>query len=136
MVLVVFLASTCFAQYKRESEVKKAVEELHQAMINADSAALSRIVSPMLVYVHSSGVVDHKKQFIEKIVSGQSDFVTIIAAEPFVSVNRKTAIVRHVLLADTNDNGKPGKVQIRIMQVWQKEAGRWKLLARQAAKML
>jgi hypothetical protein len=44
------------------------------------------------------------------------------------------AIVRHTLTADTNDSGKPGKVSIKILGVWQKQGGDWKLLARQAVR--
>ncbi len=31
--------------------------------------------------------------------------------------------------------GKPGKVQIKILGVWQQQAGNWKLLARQAVRV-
>ena len=129
-----FTAATCFAQSKAELEVRTAVEKLHTAMINADSSILVRMVSPLLAYVHSGGAVDDKTKFIEKIVSGKSDFVTISIAEQFITVSKKTAIVRHMLDATTNDGGKPGTVHLRIMQVWQKQGGRWELLARQAVK--
>ena len=46
-----------------------------------------------------------------------------------------SAIVRHTLTADTNDSGKPGKVQIKILGVWQQQGGSWKLLARQAVRV-
>jgi len=34
----------------------------------------------------------------------------------------------------TNDSGKPGKVQIKVLGVWQKRGNDWKLLARQAVR--
>ena len=45
------------------------------------------------------------------------------------------AFVRHSLAADTNDSGKPGKVALKILGVWQKQGGNWKLLARQAVRI-
>ncbi|MEK7226911.1 MAG: nuclear transport factor 2 family protein, partial [Bacteroidota bacterium] len=34
----------------------------------------------------------------------------------------------------TNDGGKPGEVHLLVMLVWQKQGGKWILLARQAVK--
>ena len=129
------LALNISAQENKKREVAEAIEKLHKAMVDADSTSLSKMVSPILEYVHSSGAVDYKKQFIEKIVSGKSDFVKIDIAEQFITISKKTAIVRHVLTADTNDSGKPGHIQLSIMQVWQKSGGHWRLLARKATKM-
>jgi ketosteroid isomerase-like protein len=124
-----------FAQSKQEIAVASAVEQLKTAMINADKNALESIVADKLSYGHSSGAIDDKKLFVEKIASGQSDFVTIDLSEQTISVSGKTAIVRHILKAKTNDGGKPGEVNLRVMLVWQKQSGQWKLLARQAVRM-
>ena len=122
-----------FAQEK-ENEVAAAVEQLRQAMIDADQSKLESLVSDQLSYGHSSGVIDDKKTFVDKIVTGKSDFVSIDLSEQTITVSDKTAIVRHLFKAKTNDGGKPGEVQLRIMLVWQKQKGGWKLLARQAVK--
>ena len=61
--------------------------------------------------------------------------MTIAISDQMVKVvDANTAIVRHTLAADTNDGGKPGKVTIKILGVWQKQGGKWKLLARQAVR--
>lgn len=136
LILVVFSFSMlAVAQLKKESKLIATVERLHKAMIDAEPTVLSDLVSDKLSYVHSSGAVDTKTDFVEKIKSGKSDFVTINISEQVVAVSKKTAVVRHRLDATTNDGGKPGNVQLRIMQVWQKMNGGWKLLARQATKI-
>jgi ketosteroid isomerase-like protein len=122
------------AQDKNERAVAKATEQLRVAMIEADRNGLENRVSDHLSYGHSSGAVDDKKMFVEKIVSGRSDFVSIELTDQTIQVTGKVAIVRHTLRAKTNDNGNPGEVQLKIMLVWQKTNGRWKLLARQAVK--
>ena len=122
------------AQTKEEAGVGSAVEKLNKAMVNADKNELDALVSGALSYGHSSGLVEDKKAFIEKIVSGKSDFVSIILSEQTIHVQGKTAIVRHILKAQTNDGGKPGEVQLKVLQVWQKEGKSWKLMARQAVK--
>lgn len=124
------------AQTKNDRSLLGAIESLRTAMINADAAALERLVSDQLSYGHSNGHIDNSKEFVDKIASGQSDFVRIDITEQTISISGNTAIIRHLMKADTNDNGKPGSVQLRILLVWQKKGGQWKLLARQAVKMI
>jgi hypothetical protein len=45
---------------------------------------------------------------------------------------RYNAIVRHMAAVDYEDGGKAGSTKIGVLQVWVKQDGRWKLLARQA----
>jgi hypothetical protein len=41
-----------------------------------------------------------------------------------------------VFKAKTNDAGKaPGEVNIKVLLIWQKQKGSWKLLARQAVRV-
>jgi ketosteroid isomerase-like protein len=135
IVFVFFTVINTHAQDKKQVAVAKAIENLKAAMISGDRAALENIAADQLSYGHSSGAVDNKSVFVEKIASGQSDFVTIDLSEQTISVSKKTAIVRHVLKAKTNDGGKPGEVNLRVLLIWQKQGGGWKLLARQAVRM-
>lgn len=112
-----------------------AVDRLKDAMISGDQSALDAITSALLSYGHSSGRIEDKKAFIEAIVSGKSDFVSIELSDQTIVVKGKSAIVRHQLKANTLDNGVPGQVNLHILTVWVKEKGQWKLLARQSVKM-
>jgi ketosteroid isomerase-like protein len=124
------------AQSKDETAVAAAVEKLKKAMVDADQATLERIADNALSYGHSGGKIENKKEFVENIVNGNSDFIKIDLTEQTISLSGNTAIVRHKLAGDTHDNGKePGKVNLSILTVWQKKGGEWKLLARQAVKI-
>lgn len=133
--MLLLIAPGINAQAKLEADVANAIERLRKAMVDADSVMLDILVLPKLSYGHSGGHIDDKKEFVQKIVSGKSDFVTLEFAEQTISVNKNVAIVRHKLNATTNDNGKPGKVNLAVLLVWQKRHGDWKLLARQAIKI-
>ncbi|MCX6315779.1 MAG: nuclear transport factor 2 family protein [Bacteroidetes bacterium] len=122
------------AQQPRTTGILEAVEALRSAMVDANKAKLEALTLPQLSYGHSSGHVDNRNTFIEKLVSGKSDFVSIELSEQTVTISGKTALVRHILRAKTNDDGKPGEVQLKVLLVWQKQKGQWKLLARQAVK--
>jgi len=45
------------------------------------------------------------------------------------------AIVRHLYESEMETDGKPTNVKIGALQVWQKQDGNWKLLARQGFKL-
>jgi ketosteroid isomerase-like protein len=124
------------AQSKSEKQVADAVEQLRVAMINADRATLEKFASEKLSYGHSGGHIDDKKEFVEKIAGGVSDFVSIDLTEQTISISGKVAIVRHILSAKTNDGGKPAEVHLRVLLIWQLEKSGWKLLARQAVKIV
>jgi ketosteroid isomerase-like protein len=123
------------AQSNAKKEVADAVEQLRKAMVDGDKAVLEKLTSDKLSYVHSSGHVDDKKEFVEKLAGGSSDFVTIDLTEQVIVISGNVAIVRHNLSAKTNDGGKPGEVSLRIMLIWQKQGKQWILLARQATKI-
>ncbi|WP_062470652.1 nuclear transport factor 2 family protein [Variovorax boronicumulans] len=119
-----------------EPAVAAAAERLRVAMVDPTPAALRALVADDLSYGHSGGKVDTQASFIADLLDGKSDFVTIAITDQTVKVvDGRTAIVRHTLTADTNDSGKPGKVALKILGVWQKQGGEWKLLARQAVRL-
>ncbi len=132
--LLIFFGLITAAQSKNEKAVAAVTESLRKAMIDADSAMLDKLTSDKLTYGHSSGHVEGKKEFISKIVSGKSDFVTMELPEQTIMISKNIAMVRHKLNATTNDNGKPGEVHLQVLLIWQKLHGNWKLVARQAVK--
>jgi ketosteroid isomerase-like protein len=134
LLVLSFSIITTHAQTKKEIAVQVAVNKLSAAMISGERAALEEIASAHLSYGHSGGHVEGKNEFVEKIASGKSDFVTMDISEQTIEVVGKTAIVRHLLNATTNDNGKPGLVKLKVLLVFQKEGGAWRMLARQAVK--
>jgi ketosteroid isomerase-like protein len=135
LIMIAGIINGTMAQSKEDAAVNAAVENLKKAMIDGDKAGLEKITSDKLSYGHSSGKVEDKATFVDNIVSGKSDFVTIELTNQTVSVSGDAAVVRHTLSATTNDNGNPGSVKLNILLVWQKQKGQWKLLARQAVKV-
>jgi len=123
------------ANPKEETAVAARVEMLRQAMVDADGSKLKELTSSSLSYGHSSGNIQNQAAFIEKIVNGDSDFVTIEFQNQTIQIVGDVAIVRHNLLAHTKDGGLDKDIKIGIMLIWQKEKNKWLLIARQAYKL-
>ncbi|MDB5765416.1 MAG: hypothetical protein JWQ61_230 [Collimonas fungivorans] len=118
-----------------EETVAEQVEKLRAAMLHpGNRTALDRLVLDELSYGHSNGKVQDKAEFIGALVSGESDFISIALSDQSVKISGDTAVVRHTLVAATNDSGKPGNVSLKILMVWKKHDGHWRLLARQAVR--
>lgn len=130
------MAFAVSAQKMNDNEaVAATAEKLRLAMISGDKAMLESLILPELTYGHSGGHIDDATEFIEKLVSKKSDFVTIYITNQTVNIVGNTAIVRHHFYATTADFGKaPGDVTLDIVLVWVKTGKNWKLLARQAVK--
>ena len=132
--VAILFSFSVLSQTKKQNDVAGAVIKLIKAMEDGDLNVLRDIAAPQLSYGHSGGKVETKEEFIQPFATGASDFVRIKISEQTIDVINKTAIVRHTLEGDTNDNNKPGHVKLKVMTVWQKIKGQWKLLARQAVK--
>jgi ketosteroid isomerase-like protein len=131
-----FVSSTLLlAQTADEKAVASAVEKFREAMIASDKATLEKMSSDALSYGHSNGLVEDRPAFLDQFVTGQTDFVTITLSDQTIRIVGNAAIVRHRLVGDTNNNKVPGKVDLIVLMVWEKQKGEWKLLARQAVKL-
>ncbi|MEP6676951.1 MAG: nuclear transport factor 2 family protein [Ferruginibacter sp.] len=123
------------AQSKSEIAVLAKVQQLNNAVfVTKDSVVMEKLVSEKLTYGHSSGVVESKASMIRHASSNKNTYVDIKVTEGSITIEKKTAIVRHIFSATQTVDGKVSPLKLIILQVWQKEKGKWKLLARQAVK--
>jgi hypothetical protein len=123
------------AESADELAVRKAIEDLTKAMVAADKPALQALVSDQLSYGHSGGVVQNKADFVDVIASKKTIYKSISLTEPTIAVVGNNAIARHIFSAEVEANGQASSPKIGVMQVWVKDGGAWKLLARQAFKL-
>ena len=128
--------SRVFAQSNEEAALRQAVDALTKAMIDADRAKLEELVAEQLSYGHSGGVIQTKAQFVDSIINKETIYKAISLTEPSTAIAGSNAIVRHTATVDYEDKGKSGTAKIGVLQVWIKQEDRWKLLARQAFRLL
>ncbi|GGF17537.1 nuclear transport factor 2 family protein [Echinicola rosea] len=124
-----------FAQSQNSIKLVNAVQDLTRLMIHPDEAQLKTMTHKKLSYGHSSGRQEDQSTFISSLMTGTSDFVTINLNEQSYDVVDDIGIARHILVAETNDNGIPGHVRIGVLMIWRNNGESWKLLARQAYKI-
>jgi hypothetical protein len=118
-----------------EAALSQAVEALRKALLDADKVRLEQLGAAQLSYGHSDGRVQNKEEFIDGVMTRKATVKSLSFPELTIAVVGDAAIARHIYLSDSETDGKPATVRIGALQVWQKQDGRWKLLARQGFKL-
>jgi sugar phosphate isomerase/epimerase len=114
--------------------VEMSVKALQKAMISGDSLALRNLTCDELTYGHSSGFVEGRESFINTLASGKLDIQTLDIANQDITVKGDVAWVRYNMVSNMVEAGKTSTANIKILLIWTKVNGLWKLLARQAVK--
>jgi len=135
LLLLILLDTTNAAQSPEDAQLLKTIERLRMVMEKPDSVILADLVSEDLEYVHSSGTVRDKQGFINEFMKKQTRVTNVKFSNQTVRCSGDLAIVRHRMEADAHNPGYPPKLDIIILMIWKKENGKWKMLARQAAKL-
>lgn len=136
-LFLVLVSSSCLAQQDiiNKEEVIKAVEKLNEALVHPEKEKLEKITSDNLSYGHSSGILENQNEFMEALLNGPFDFLSIDTSQDEITIHGDTAIARHIMTAKGANNGEPVDVHIGIILVFQKSDGQVLLLARQAYKL-
>jgi ketosteroid isomerase-like protein len=125
------LSGLASAQGGDDAAVAQAVETLRKATLEADKAKLMQVTSDHVSYGHSGGRVETKDQFINGVMTRKQTVKSLAFPELTISVVGNAAIARHIWLSESELDGKQTTTKIGVLQVWQKQDGGWKLIARQ-----
>lgn len=134
-VPVLAAGTAALAQSADVAAVDKATAELREAMLTADRAKLTALLSDQLSYGHSAGRLETKAQFLDVVAGKKTLYKSMSFSDATTAVAGNNAIVRHVMTVDTETDGKPATAKVGALQVWVKDGGAWKLLARQAFRL-
>ena len=124
------LIPSAYAQWADEAAVRNAVEELRMAWLKQDKAKIQALIAEQLSYSHSDARLQDKTEFIAGVMSRKGTVKSLEWPELTVQVVGNNAIVRHLWVSESELDGKVTNTKIGVMQVWQKQDGGWKLLAR------
>ncbi len=109
------------------------MEQLHKAMIAADSLQLSNLTMEELTYGHSSGIIEDRAIFIDQVMNGD-DYISIHFSEPDMTLKGDAAWVRGTIDIVLNTDGKDTPIGLKVLYVFTKQDAYWKLLSRQAVR--
>jgi ketosteroid isomerase-like protein len=129
------LSSAAKAQPADEAAVRAGIEALRKAAFEADKAGLERVSAAQLSYGHSDGRVETREQFINGVMTRKATVKSIAFPDLHVWMIGNNAVARHIYTSESELDGKVTNTKIGALQVWQKQDGGWKLLARQGFRL-
>ncbi|MGH9801168.1 MAG: nuclear transport factor 2 family protein [Blastocatellia bacterium] len=133
LIVMILAAVIANAQSgKIEQDVLKLEQQWQDALLKSDFAALEKIYSDGLTYIHSSAATDTKATYIAKIKSGASKYQSLKRDDIKVSIFGDTAVVTcHWLVVSVGD-GKTHNTNARYIHVYVKQKGKWQMVAHQS----
>jgi ketosteroid isomerase-like protein len=129
------LSGSAGAQAADEAAVAQSIETLRQGILQADKSKLDQVVASQISYGHSDGRSETKEQFINGVMTRKAVQKSLAFPELKVFVVGNNAVARHIYLGESELDGKQSTTRIGALQVWQKQDGGWKLLARQGFRL-
>ena len=118
-----------------DDDLRAAEKSWGAALVARDGAALERIYTPELIYAHSTGKVENKAQYLERLKGGKQRYDTV-THESIQIARYGDAAVTHSIARMTgrNDSG-PFDDHLMVIHMWVKQGGAWRLAAHQTTKI-
>jgi hypothetical protein len=139
-VLIFFLAVSLQAQETATSPVAKELLPLEKVRVDTlckgDLPGLEKIFASDLTYVHSSGALESRTEFLDKLRTGERKYVSMehdpgVAVRSYVDVAILTGSTKVQVIL----KGQTQNLHLRFTEAWQRHGKQWQVVAWQATKI-
>jgi ketosteroid isomerase-like protein len=117
--------------------IEDAVADLHRAMLTDDLETLDALLADEVVYVHSGGAAEDKRGYLDAVRGKYWEYKRVKPESQRVVTSGDLAMA-HVIL--DFEGGKRGEIHkpLRLFTtlVWMRQQDAWKLISRQATKLI
>lgn len=135
LLLTILLAASVSGLGQNDPAIQAAEKQWASAIKAKDAGALQKLLGEDLIYAHSTGIVDTKAAYIEKITSGRQKYEGADQESATVRIYGSTAVVHaRMHMWGVNQNGKFDDY-LMMMHVWIKSGNAWRLVAHQTTKL-
>lgn len=118
-----------------EEEIRKAEKDWAAAVTSRDFAALQRIYADQLIYAHSSGAVESKEQYLDRLKSGAQQYDSIEYQDIMIRTYGDSAAAHSHVHIMGKSSGRPFDDRLMMLHLWVKSKGAWRLAAHQTTKL-
>jgi ketosteroid isomerase-like protein len=135
LLLGLLLPAMMLAAEDPAAAVLRADQTRLAAMMAGDAAALNRLMSDALVFVHSDGRTESKADYVKNMLAGDTAYTNARTSD--VQTLRPSADV--VVIIGVQDMRKKlgetwSDVHLRFMAIWRNESGTWRMFAWQSMR--
>jgi hypothetical protein len=116
-----------------ETEISHIERQRCAAMIANDAHTLADALDDRLQFHHATGAVDDKAAFLAKMAAGRIVYHGIVWSEEKVTaLATDVALLTGRMITDVRVEGVAKQLNNRVMTVWSRTQGAWRLLAFQS----
>jgi hypothetical protein len=128
IVVAALMSGACLAKdTAREAALRAAEIARFQANVDADGAALDKLLDAALEYSHSNGKLDTKSSFMASLKDGSLDYVSLDPTIQSLRVFGDVGVIRGLVKVAVSMDGKNNEFTIGYSDVWLWKDGRWQM---------
>ena len=120
---------------KDQKAVLTIDQERTDAQIKQDTATLDRLLGDDLTYVHASGLVQSKAEFIADLKSSKRVYKNVTNSDVNVRLLQDAAVITAKSEISVSFEGKENDLSLQVIEVYTKRNGRWQLIAYQSTRL-
>ncbi len=132
LILVCLVLLTASAA---DDDLRAAEKAWGAALVTRDAAALERIYTSELIYAHSTGKVETKAQYLERLKGGKQRYDAVIHESTQIARYGDAAVTHSVARMTGHNDSGPFDDHLMVIHMWVKQGGAWRLAAHQTTKI-
>lgn len=121
------------------ADITTAIEERERAWATAvaggDVVTLEKLFTDKLIYAHSTGTVEDKKQYLERLKTGAQRYEHVEHEKITVAPYGDCAVSHSYVRMNGTSNGKPFNDHVMMMHLWVKQGATWRIAAHQTTRL-
>jgi ketosteroid isomerase-like protein len=118
-----------------EDDIRQIEKRWASAVVGNNFAELDKLLSDDLIYAHSTGVIETKKEYLAKLRQKTQVYKSIDHSSLTVKLHGDSAVAHSkVRMTGTNAQG-PFDNQLMMIHFWVRSGGQWRLVAHQTTRL-
>ena len=117
-------------------EIMKLEKERTDAFATSNVTEVGKFFADDATYIHASGALETKKEFLEKMQSGARKYASVqdegdVTVRPYGDVVILTGSSKVTVTTD----GKTQNLHLRFTEAWAKRGGKWQVVSYQSTRI-
>lgn len=118
-----------------EAAIDAAEKSWASAITHNDFATLEKVLAEELIYTHSSGRTDTKREYIDSMKTGRVKYESLTYESSSVKVLGQTALLSAKATVKLVSGGKPQELKLSFLHVYMNQKGSWRMVGHQSARL-
>lgn len=135
ILAILFAAHVIAWGAEADDPILTAEKNWAKAVVALDFKALEEIYSDDLIYAHSTGLTEGKKEYLDKLKQGKQKYSRIEHESTKTKVFGNAAIAHSTVRMSGVSPTEKFDRQLMMIHVWVMQGGKWRMVAHQTTKL-